>query len=64
MIVVLILANLQNYVDHVPQKNVKRKVDNRPTYDMLVVDVTEFGYSATGRKYGVSDTTIRKWLQM
>jgi len=38
-----------------------KKVD-RPSLDILVKDVEEFGYSATGRKYGVSDNTIRKWI--
>ena len=28
----------------------------------LIRDVEENGYSATGRKYGVSDNAIRKWL--
>jgi transposase-like protein len=25
--------------------------------------VDQLGYSATGRKYGVSDNAIRKWLK-
>lgn len=39
----------------------KRKVD-RPEYEVLLKEVDELGYSATGRKYGVSDNSIRKWL--
>jgi hypothetical protein len=38
-----------------------RKVE-RPSYDILVDEVAKLGYSATGRKYGVSDNCIRKWL--
>jgi transposase-like protein len=26
--------------------------------------VENIGYSATGRKYGVSDNSIRKWIKM
>jgi Zn finger protein HypA/HybF involved in hydrogenase expression len=39
----------------------KRKVV-RPDKETLIKDVEENGYSATGRKYGVSDNAIRKWL--
>jgi hypothetical protein len=40
----------------------KRKVE-RPTIDQLIKDVEDLGYLATGRKYGVSDNSIRKWLK-
>jgi hypothetical protein len=33
----------------------------RPTYSELQKEIKEFGYSGTGRKYGVSDNSIRKW---
>lgn len=39
-----------------------RKVE-RPNIEDLNKEVEEFGYSATGRKYGVSDNAIRKWLK-
>lgn len=35
----------------------------RPSIEQLKKDVAEFGYSATGRKYGVSDNSIRKWIK-
>ena len=41
----------------------QRKVE-RPCYDTLSKDINEFGYSGTGRKYNVSDNTIRKWKKM
>lgn len=41
----------------------KRKVENRPSIDNLIKDVEEFGYCKVGRKYGVSDNTIRKWIK-
>lgn len=39
-----------------------RKVD-RPNREDLVSIVEKYGYSETGRQYGVSDNTIRKWLK-
>lgn len=41
----------------------QRKVE-RPEYKKLLLDVNELGFSATGRKYGVSDNSIRKWLKV
>ena len=40
----------------------QRKVD-RPPYNHLVREVAAIGYLATGRRYGVSDNAIRKWLR-
>lgn len=41
-----------------------RKIKIRPSYGVLINDITFLkGYTATGRKYGVSDNTIRKWLK-
>jgi hypothetical protein len=41
-----------------------RKIKRRPTYSELIGDITFLGgYTATGRKYNVSDNTIRKWLK-
>ena len=39
----------------------QRKVE-RPDYKTLCMDIKNMGFSATGRKYGVSDNAIRKWL--
>jgi hypothetical protein len=39
-----------------------RKVE-RPSIEQLMFDIEEFGYCGTGRKYGVSDNAIRKWLR-
>jgi hypothetical protein len=35
----------------------------RPPHQRLLDEVEEFGYLAVGRKYGVSDNAIRKWLR-
>ena len=40
-----------------------RKI-NRPPYDILLNEVNDIGYCATGGKYGVSDNSIRKWIKM
>ena len=40
----------------------QRKV-KRPSYDKLKHDVEFMGYVGTGKKYGVSDNSIRKWLK-
>lgn len=41
--------------------NNRRKVE-RPSLEQLKKEVEELGYSATGRKYNVSDNSIRKWI--
>jgi hypothetical protein len=43
-------------------KNNKRKVE-RPNYETLIKEVKDIGYNAVGRKYGVSDNSIRKWIK-
>ena len=40
----------------------QRKVE-RPEYIELITEIKNIGYSATGRKYGVSDNAIRKWVK-
>jgi hypothetical protein len=39
-----------------------RRVD-RPPYDQLLAEVEALGWSAVGRRYGVSDNAIRKWVR-
>lgn len=39
-----------------------RKVE-RPLHKQLITDIENLGYCGTGRKYGVSDNSIRKWLK-
>jgi hypothetical protein len=40
----------------------QRKV-KRPEFGRLCNEIKELGYSGTGRKYGVSDNSIRKWIK-
>jgi hypothetical protein len=39
-----------------------RKVE-RPSHDQLLADLTHMSYVAVGRRYGVSDNAVRKWLR-
>lgn len=39
----------------------KRRKVERPPYEELIILIKNFGYSETGRKFGVSDNSIRKW---
>jgi Zn finger protein HypA/HybF involved in hydrogenase expression len=41
-----------------------RKVKNRPSLEVLLKETEETGFCATGRKYGVTDNTIRKWIKV
>lgn len=43
------------------KKQRPKKVE-RPDLHTLLSEVTQYGYSAVGRKYGVSDNAIRKWI--
>jgi hypothetical protein len=40
-----------------------RKVKNRPSQEQLLKEIEGTNYCAVGRKYGVSDNAIRKWLK-
>jgi hypothetical protein len=39
-----------------------RKVD-RPPFNILKMDIENLGFRKTGKKYGVSDNSIRKWIK-
>lgn len=39
------------------------RIKERPSIEQLEIDIKELGYCGTGRKYGVSDNSIRKWLK-
>ena len=44
------------------KKYVPRKA-NRPSKEQLLREIEETNYCAVGRKYGVSDNAVRKWLR-
>jgi hypothetical protein len=43
------------------QTRIRKK--ERPHLNVLIKDVSELGYVGTGKKYGVSDNSIRKWIK-
>ena len=40
-----------------------RIVPERPPYEILLKEIKETNFCAVGRKYGVSDNAIRKWIK-
>lgn len=42
----------------------KQLTNKLPPLNDLEISVNNFGYAATGRKYNVSDNTIRKWIKI
>lgn len=45
------------------ESNLNQRKVERPRLEILLNDVKELGYRETGRKYGVSDNSIRKWIK-
>jgi hypothetical protein len=43
-------------------REARRRVE-RPPYEQLLTEVEETSWSAVGRKYGVSDNAVRKWVR-
>lgn len=39
------------------------RTTERPSFDILLNEIFNLGYSKVGKKYGVSDNTIRKWVK-
>jgi hypothetical protein len=52
----------QKYCSHTCHKLSLRKC-TRPTYEELIDNINEFGYVGAGKKHGVSDNAIRKWIK-
>lgn len=50
-------------IDGRKNPRLKKRTINRPPLEQLKEEILHFGYSATGRKYGVSDNAIRKWVK-
>jgi len=41
----------------------QRRKAERPPNEKLLVEIERYGYCAVGRKYGVSDNAVRKWVK-
>jgi Zn finger protein HypA/HybF involved in hydrogenase expression len=46
-----------------PQISINQRKTTRPTKEVILDDIANLGYRGTGRKYSVSDNTIRKWIK-
>jgi hypothetical protein len=44
-------------------KDLHKKIQNRPSKNKLLKEIKESNYCKVGKKYNVSDNTIRKWIQ-
>lgn len=45
------------------KKTISQRKVKRPPYEQLKKEIEETSYCAVGRKYGVSDNAIRKWIK-
>jgi hypothetical protein len=43
--------------------NPSRRKARRPSYERLIAEIEQSGYRAVGRRYGVSDNAVRKWVR-
>jgi hypothetical protein len=43
--------------------DIKQRKVERPKLETLRIEIKKFGFLAVGRKYGVSDNAIRKWIK-
>lgn len=52
------------YIQNIaPKVALKQRRVQRPSQEIIRKEIEELGYIGTGRKYGVSDNTIRKWIK-
>lgn len=42
---------------------INRRTTKRPQYNQLMTEINETNYVVVGKKYGVADNTIRKWVK-
>jgi transposase-like protein len=43
--------------------NPERRKVTRPSYEQLRTELESMSFVAVGRKYGVSDNAVRKWVR-
>lgn len=43
--------------------HIMRRKTERPPYEQLIEEIKQLGYCAVGRKYGVTDNAIKKWVR-
>lgn len=61
------LNNERNKNNGLTEKSIKSSIAQRrverPPFNQLQQEIKELGYVGTGRKYGVSDNAIRRWVK-
>ena len=60
------IKNIKSIEDKFNRKkllSIMSRKNDRPSYEQLLIDIEELGYTGTGRKYNVSDNSIRKWIE-
>jgi very-short-patch-repair endonuclease len=55
--------NTFGFTKSIFEHNIKQRKVERPNLQTLKNEIKEFGFVKTGKKYGVSDNAIRKWLK-
>ena len=45
------------------QHKFNEAIKNKPSYSQLMEDLSKMNYTQVGKKYSVSDNSIRKWLK-
>lgn len=58
----VLYKNQKNFCSLKCSKANQRKVE-RPSKESLLEDLSTMSYTAVGKKYGVSDNAIRKWIK-
>lgn len=54
---------IKNQNTHYINLSLSQRKVKRPEFNSLKKEINELGYLGTGRKYGVSDNSIRKWIK-
>jgi hypothetical protein len=54
---------IENKNKHYFNLSISQRKVKRPKYEILKQEINDFGYTGTGKKYGVSDNAIRKWIK-
>lgn len=55
--------NENGLTDNQIQGILNQRKTERPPYDILIKEIEKSGYVSVGRKYNVSDNSIRKWIK-
>jgi hypothetical protein len=53
----------ENKLIHYRKISLTQRKVIRPNFDVLKHEINELGYRGTGKRYGVSDNAIRKWIK-